>query len=298
MKRISIGSWTFSLGPYTDKPVPWRELLQRLKSLGFDGIEVGGFSIHPRPENQPAKEDREQIKQEAADIGMAFSSFIPNLWNEKLINTDDPSGYLREFRRGLEFASDIGAKALCIDTLQPPSILDELDYDTAKKRVVSVWKQCAKEAADKGCYMAWEFEPVYAFNKPTDVVRIVDEINEDNFGIAFDTCHAEMIARTGVGQWGEKELLEGGCLEFAQKLRGKINHIHLMDCDGIVHHDGSGSQRIFGEGVLNFDEIIPELNTTCASLEWWVVDPGVNADAWTTAERNKKRIDPLNQKYG
>lgn len=298
MKRISIGSWTFSLGPRAKNPEPWSDLLRKLKQLDFDGIEVAGFSVHPRPENQPTKEARERIKHEAAEIGIAFPSYIPDLWSETLITTDDTSSYIRAFRRGVEFAADIGAKAVCIDTLHPPTILHEMDYETAKDRVVSTWKTCARFAADYGCYVAWEFEPIYVFNRPSDVIRIVDEIDEENFGIAFDTCLAEMVGRHGLGQVGEKELLEAGCLEYARKLRGKINHIHLMDCDGIVHASGAANQCAFGEGTLNFDEILPELNRSGVPHNWWVIDPGVTEDSWSIAARCKESIDSLNRRYG
>ncbi|MCC6697095.1 MAG: sugar phosphate isomerase/epimerase [Candidatus Hydrogenedentes bacterium] len=284
MRRISIGSWSFSLGPRAANPEPWTDLLSRLKQLGFDGIEVGGFSIHPRPENQPTKEARERIRQEAAGIGMAFSSYIPDLWSERLIDTADPSAYIRAFRKGVEFAADIGAKAVCIDTLHPPAILDEIDYGTAKDRVVSTWKTCAQCAAEHGCYVAWEFEPVYVFNKPSEIVQIVDEIDEDNFGILFDSCHAEMIGRHGAGQHGHKEILEGGCIEFARKLRGKINHIHIIDCDSVIHQDGEPNQRVFGEGTLDFDGIISELEHSGVPHNWWVIDPGLPENPWEVAK--------------
>lgn len=285
MKRISIGSWSFSLGPFADKPVPWTELLQRLKKLGYDGIEVAGFSIHPRPENQPAKGDRERIKQEAAEIGMAFPSYIPDLWSERIIDTDDPTGYLNAFRRGLEFAADIGAKALCIDTLARPNVFETMDYETAVKRLSTVWKRCAKEAADHGLYIGWEFEPVYAFNKPSEVVRIVEEVNEENFGIVFDTCLAEMIGRHGVGQHGKKELLQDGCVEYARMLRGKINHVHLIDCDGVVYPDAGSNQTALGEGVLDTAALFTELSRSENRFDWWVIDPGLSPSAWNIAEK-------------
>ena len=291
MKRISIGSWSFSLGPFADKPVPWTELLLRLKQLGYDGIEVAGFSIHPRPENQGTKEDRDWIKHEAAGIGIAFPSYIPDLWSERIIDTDDTSGYLHAFRRGLEFATDIGAKALCIDTLARPNVFEEVDYETAVKRLTTVWKRCAKEAAEHGLYIGWEFEPVYAFNKPSEVVRIVEEVNEENFGILFDACLAEMIGRHGVGQFGTREILRDGCLGYARMLRGKINHVHLMDCDGIVHRDSSGSQRSFGEGCLDLNAVLKELDCQENHFEWWVIDPGLPENPWDIAEKCRKYLD-------
>jgi len=298
MKRISIGTWAYSIGPYAENPVPWDTVLRKLKELHFDGVELGAFGEHPNPDNHPSKEDRQRLKQQVADAGLAFSGLVPNLWGEKLINTDDPSGYLKEFRRGLEFAVDLGIKGLRVDAVQPPTIFDEVDAETARKRVVSTWKQCSKEAAEHGCYVTWEFEPGFAFNKPSDVLRIVDEVNEDNFGTEFDTCHAHMVAAVGARQPGEKETLPGGALELAQKLRGKINHIHIIDSDGTLHDDETSTHAPIGDGLLNFDELLPELNRSGVQHDWWTIDLCFWPDAWVVTEKCKLALDELNKKYG
>ena len=59
MKKISIGSWAYAIGPYQDNPVAWDEVINRLKSLNFDGVELGGFAPHPNPDDLPTKEQRE-----------------------------------------------------------------------------------------------------------------------------------------------------------------------------------------------------------------------------------------------
>ncbi len=298
MKRISIGSWAYAIGPYEENPVPWDEVTSKLKALGFDGVELGGFSIHPSPETHPTKEDRDRLLADLETVGLAFSGFVPNLWGENLIDTDDQTAYIGAFREGLQFASDLGIKGIRVDCVQPPTILDEMDEDTARQRVVSTWQRCSDEAADKGCYVTWEFEPGFAFNKPSQVLQIIDEVNRDNFGVEFDTCHAEMVAGKGARQPGEKETLPGGCLEMAQKLRGKINHIHLIDSDGTLHNDETSSHPPFGDGYLNFDEIIPELNRNDLSHDWWTIDLCFWPDAWAVTERCKKAIDRLNVQYG
>ena len=298
MKKISIGSWAYSIGPYADKPVPWNEVISKLSELGFDGVELGGFGVHPNPYNLPTKEDRDRSKQELADAGLAFSGLAADLWSQKLINTDDTTPYIEEFRKNLAFCVDMGIPGIRVDTVQGPDIFDEVDADTARQRVVSTWKQCAKEAADSGVYVTWEFEPGFAFNKPSDIIRIVEEVADDNFGVQFDTCHAHMCAVEGARQPGEKETLPGGALEFAQKLRGKINHIHLIDSDGTLHDDETSTHAPFGDGFLNFDELVPELNQSGIPHDWWTIDLCFWPDAWVVTERCKKAIDEINAKYG
>ncbi len=298
MKRISIGTWAYSIGPYANNPVPWEEILSKLSALGFDGVELGGFGIHPNPDNMPTKEQRQACKQGVADAGLAFSGLAANLWGEHLVDTPDNTAYLNEFRKNLDFCVDLGIPGIRVDSVQPPTIFDQVDPDTARDRVVTTWKQCAKEAADKGVYVTWEFEPGFAFNKPSDILRIVDEVNDDNFGVQFDTCHAHMVAAVGARQPGQKETLPGGALEFAQKLRGKINHLHLIDSDGTLHDDETSTHAPFGDGILNFDELLPELAKAGVPHDWWTIDLCFWPDAWVVTEKCKKAIDKLNAQYG
>lgn len=298
MKKISIGTWAYSIGPYAENPVPWEEILEKLSGLGFDGLELGGFGVHPNPDNLPTKEDREKCKQGVADAGLAFSGLAANLWAQHLIDTDDTSAYIAEFRKNLDFCVDLGIPGIRVDSVQPPTIFETVEPDVARKQVVATWKQCAREAADKGVYVTWEFEPGFAFNKPSDIMRIVDEVNDDNFGVQFDTCHAHMVAVVGARQPGQKETLSGGALELAQKLRGKINHIHLIDSDGTLHDDETSTHAPLGDGVLDFDSLLPELNKAGVPHDWWTIDLCFWPDAWAVTEKCKKAVDELNEKYG
>ncbi|MCP4639375.1 MAG: sugar phosphate isomerase/epimerase [bacterium] len=298
MKRISIGTWAYSIGPYADNPIPWEEILVKLGELGFDGVELGGFGIHPNPDNLPTKEDRAKCKQGVADAGLAFSGLAANLWEQHLLDTDDTSAYIDEFRKNLDFCVDLGIPGLRVDTVQPPTIFDQVDADVARKQLVATWKQCAREAADKGVYVTWEFEPGFAFNKPSDILGIVDDVNDDNFGIMLDACHAHMVAAVGARQPGEKETLPGGALEFIQKLKGKVNHLHLIDSDGTLHDDETSTHAPFGDGELDWDVLMPAILDCGVAHDWWTIDLCFWPDAWTVTEQCKKAVDELNAKYG
>lgn len=298
MKRISIGSWAYTIGPYQSHPVPWNEVIQNLKAMGFDGVELGGFPPHPNPDDMPSKEQRQELVKQMKDIGLAFSGLAANLWGQKLINTDDTTPYINEFRKNVDFCVDTRIPGIRVDTVQPPSVFNEVDPDTARKRVVETWKVCAREAADKGIYVTWEFEPGFAFNKPSDIFRILDEVDHPNFGVQLDTCHANMVAKYGARQPGEKETLPGGVVELIQRLGDKINHIHLIDSDGTLHDDETSTHNPFGEGELDFDAIIPALNKCNVPHDWWTIDLCFWPNAWDVTKKCKEGIDRLNAKYG
>lgn len=298
MKRISIGSWAYSIGPYAAHPVPWDEVVDRLAALGFDGVELGGFPPHPNPDDMPAREQRQAVAEQLRAKGLGWSGLAANLWGERLIDTEDPGPYLAEFRKNLRFCGDLGIDTIRVDTVQPPTIFAEVDPETARTRLVQTWRRCSAEAQDAGVRVVWEFEPGFAFNRPSEILRILEEVGSDNFSVMFDTCHAHMVAAVGARQPGEPETLPGGALELARRLRGRIGHIHLIDSDGTLHDDETSTHTPIGEGVLDFDALLPELNRSGVPHDWWTIDLCFWPDAWRVTEQCKRAVDALNAKHG
>ncbi len=313
-KRSSIGSWAYTIGPYGSNPIDFDTVCKTLKSLGFDGVELGGFPPHPNPGNpngsnegfggaMPEKSQRAELKAQMMGYGLGFSGLAANLWGEKLINTDDPTKYIAEFDKNSEFAADVGIEGIRVDCVQPPTIHREVDYATAMGRVVKAWKACADIAASRGQYVTWEFEPGFAFNKPSDVVRIHDAVNKSNFGLQYDTCHGQMVGVMGARQEGEKEVFASQ-VDLIRMLNGRINHIHVIDSDNKCHKDAKGEDETsahppFGLGILNFDEIMPELvKASRLSHDWWTVDLCFWPDAWAATATCKTALDGLIAKYG
>jgi sugar phosphate isomerase/epimerase len=313
-KQISIGTWAYTIGPYASNPIDFDTVCTKLKDLGFDGLELGAFPPHPNPGNpggsdegwggaMPEKSQRMELKAKMAQRGLGFSGIAANLWGEKLINTDDQSKYISEFKRNAEFAKDLGIGGVRVDCVQPPTIHREVDYDTAFNRVVNAWKTCCDIAADHGLNVTWEFEPGFAFNKPSDIVRVHDAVNKPNFGLMYDTCHGQMVGVVGARQEGKKEVF-GDQIELIRKLSGRINHIHVIDSDDTCHKDAKGEDETsahppFGLGHLNFDKIMPELlKASRVPHNWWTIDLCFWPDAWNATATCKRFVDGLNAKYG
>ncbi len=313
-KRTSIGSWAFTIGPYASHPIDFQTVCEKLKALGFDGVELGAFPPHPNPGNpngpddawpgaMPERSQREELRARMKEWGLEFSGIAANLWGEKLINTADQSKYIAEFRKNSEFCRDVGIQGIRVDCVQPPTILREVDYATAMQRVVKTWQECCAIAAGNGQYVTWEVEPGFAFNKPSDAVRIHDAVHRDNFGIQYDTCHGQMVAVVGARQEGEKETYPSQ-VDYIRMLDGRINHIHLIDSDNTCHKDAQGNDETsshppFGAGLLNFDEIMPALvKAARCPHDWWTIDLCFYPDAWTATATCKAALDELIRKYG
>src|SRR5205807_10581330 len=155
-------------------------------------------------------------------------------------------------------------------------------------------------AAEYGLSDCWGFERRFVFNKPSEIVKIVDAVRgkgNPNFGVLFDTCHAHMVAAVGANHQGQKETLPGGALELLAKLKGKITHVHVIDSDGTLNEHNTSTHNPFGTGKLNFDKLIPELLQAGAPNDWWCVDLCFWPNAWDVTAESKRFLDKLRQKY-
>jgi sugar phosphate isomerase/epimerase len=304
-KKLSIGSWAYIFNqkePTND----FHEVLHKLHHLGYDGVELGSFGAHPTPWSHPTKADRQRLRKEVADHGLAFSAIAVDLWGfhkpGPSILDENPTPYVAAFLGFTTFGADLGIKTIRVDTVEPPDFFPKngMDPKVGMDRLVAVWDTCSKIAADHGMNVTFEFEPGFVFNKPSEVLRIVEGVRakgNPNFGVLFDTCHAHMCAAVGANQAGGKETLPGGAMELLNKLKGKITHVHLIDSDGSLNEHNTSTHNPFGTGTLDFDRLLPALNDAGVPHDWWCVDLCFWPDAWDVTAQSKQFLDRMRRKY-
>jgi sugar phosphate isomerase/epimerase len=301
MKKLSIGSWAFLFNQ--EQPTnDFHALVHKLQHLGYQGIELGGFAPHPSPDSHDTKEKRERLRKMVADHRMEFSALAPDLWAHKIWSVEDQGPFVGAFEKNLLFAEDLGIKTIRVDTVEPITRVKQsgIEPKLLFDRCVNAFDQCAKLAGRRHINVCWEFEPGFPLNKPSEIVALIDAVRDlgnPNFGALYDTCHAHMCAAVGANQIGAMEILPGGALELLQMLKGKITHLHLIDSDGTLNEHNTSTHAPFGKGVLNFDQLIPELLTCGVPNDWWCVDLCFWPDAWTVTADSKRFLDKLRHKY-
>ena len=77
----------------------------------------------------------------------------------------------------------------------------------------------------------------------------------------------------------------------------------LIDSDNTCHKDADGNDETsahppFGEGILDFDTIVPILAKENVGHDWWTVDLCFWPEAWAATEKCKGALDQLVSKYG
>ena len=307
--RISIGTWAYLFNQ--EQPTnDFHIILHKLQDLGYDGVELGSFGPHPSPASHPTKASRQKLKKEIADHGLALSGIAVDLWAFKTPGTsivdETPAAYLTAFLGWCVFASELDAKTIRVDTVIGPKFFEEdvegkkIGAEKGMDRLVSVWDKSSKIAADYGLNVCWEFEPGFAFNKTSEILKLVDGVRAKgnaNFGVLYDTCHAHMVATVGANHTGTKEILPGGELELLEKLKGKITHIHLIDSDGSLNEHNTSTHNPIGTGKLDFDKLVPALQNCGVPHDWWTVDLCFWPQAWEVTAQSKKYLDKLREKY-
>jgi sugar phosphate isomerase/epimerase len=295
-KKISVGTWAYVFGPFADNPVPLATICSELGRMGYDGVALAGFKPHAHPDDYSTPELREELKKMLLDNNLEVDEFVPDLWSvNPLLQIDE---YFSLYEKNIKFMTEMGFRIIRVDSGTPPILPENMSYDEARTRIVAMFKKCALIAAKEGIEVAWEFEPGFMFNKPSEVKGIVDEVNEPNFKILFDTCHAHMGAVVGARHFGEKEILEGGIVEYCEMLKDKIGVVHLIDSDGTLNQAQTSTHAPFGDGIINFAEVIPAiLNKANYKGEWWAIDLCEWPDAWKVTEEVLSYVQKINEEH-
>jgi sugar phosphate isomerase/epimerase len=290
--KISLGSWAFSFGPFADDPIPFEKTVKRLAEAGYDGIEICGFPPHVTLDNYPTKESRRELVRFLGDHQLGVSGYAADFSSVNPVDSANRKAYLDLFRRNVEMSKDIGSPSIRVDSVAAPGSIADKEYKASFDRLSDVWREAAAIAQKAGIRMVWEFEPGFAFNKPSEVLTMHQEIGHPNFFILFDTSHAYMCGVVGARQHGPKDILLGGVQEFLEKLAGRIGAIHLIDSDGTLHADETSTHRPFGEGHIDFEALAPKL-LAVPNIEWWCIDMCFWAESWELVESSREFVAKL-----
>ena len=247
--KISLGSWAFSFGPFAADPIPFEKTVKRLSAAGYDGIEICGFPPHVTLDKYPTKESRKELVRFLKDHRLGVSGLCGRFQQRQSggrgQQTEVPRSVPAQCAdvRGYRQPGDprgFGGRA----GLDRRPAITQASFD----RLAGVWREAAGIAQDAGIRLVWEFEPGFAFNKPSEVVSMHQSVGHPNFFVMFDTSHAYMCGVVGARQHGRRKCCSAAWRSSCDKLEGRIGAIHLIDSDGTLHGDETSTHRPFGEG--------------------------------------------------
>lgn len=267
---IGIGTWAYTC----DDAPPVDDVARQLAREGYDGLELDGGQSFFAPENYPTGADRRGLVQRFRNLGVTPCGYNPDFYATPP-TANDPDvrhQYAERAKAAIDFAADCEMPTVRVDTTLPPPGPDDVAPEEATQRLVEAWRAMAEHAGERGVTVVWEFEPGFMRNRPTEVLQIVEAVDHPAFTALFDSCHAHMCAAIGARQEAPVETLPGGEIEMAERLRGRIGLIHLIDSDNTIHDDFTSTHAPFGKGVIDFDALMPVLKTVEYTNPWWSID--------------------------
>jgi D-psicose/D-tagatose/L-ribulose 3-epimerase len=191
-------------------------LFERLKKAGYDGVELPIFEGTP--------EHYGRIGQALQDSGLQCSG-IAVIPDEARSCADSAAAVRQAGLAHIKWATDCleaaGGELLCGPFYHPlgvfsgvPPTRDEIDF------VAGVHKEAAIYAAARNMRLAVEplnrFE-TYITNTVSSAADLVRQVAEPNYGLLYDTFHANIEEKDPVG-------IIAPCI-------GQISHVHLSEND-------------------------------------------------------------------
>ena len=217
-----MGAWTFVFPPYEDKPEQFESVLDHARDAGYEGVEVGWFAPHPTVKELDTPEKRTRYRDLFESRGLGLAGVVANFDGApSILTSDDNSAFIAALETQLQICAELGIDMLRLDLVDSPDVMSTVEYERAYQRLVATWTEAARRGSAHGVRIGWEFEPGTPFNKPSEIIRIANEITEPSFGLIYDTTQAHNCT-LGRNQRGEVETLAGGQVELLRRLNGKI----------------------------------------------------------------------------
>ena len=297
--KISRGSWCLAFG---FDPMPTLEqVVKVLAAFGYDGIELAGFFDHATVEKYPDEASRKKLVQWITEEhGLELVGYAPGPYGDFgrlpwATGADEVvTEYEKCFEEYLKFCVDCGIPSMRVDPGDFGPLAHDADYEKAWDRVVTTFQKHALRGREAGVEMLWELESGQIFVKPSEAVKLLDDVGDDNLKLMYDIGHVEACAVLAHNQVQPQERLAGGQLEFIDMMKGKIGHMHVCDTDSNTWHNAFGTHLGIGKGIIDFDALIPAVVDAGYTSKWWSVDAiPMNADSWADTWSDRLALDAL-----
>ncbi len=217
-----------------------------LKKAGYDGVELPIFEGTP--------EHYRRVGRAIKDAGLRCTGvgIIPD--EASNCTSSDPkvrAAGLDRLKWSIDCLEAAGGEVLCGPFYQPLAIFTgNPPTQDEKAGAIEVHKQAARYAASKNINLAVEplnrFE-CYLINTVADAAAMVEKVAEPNYGLLYDTFHANIEEKDPVG--------------VIKPNIKRINHVHLSEND----------RGTPGKGHVPWAETFQAIRSTDYD-QWYVIE--------------------------
>lgn len=260
MKGISFNTWAYSSFPVWVPSYPLEEVIHRLASFGYDGIEIGCASPHAWPDHVSA-ERRKDILKLLKRENLKVSSMLPAPGGGPGNNVSSPIPEERAFT--MNHYKDVIRLA---HDWECPTVIYIAGWAVFGTLQTEAWNyslealvNVATYAKELGITMVIEPTPTDSnlIETADDALLLSEQSGLENVKVMFDTIHA--LYRNEVPS------------DYVYRMADKLHHIHLSDNDRLPP----------GHGRCDFDGVLRALKE-------------VNYNGYLTSEIgfNTRQADP------
>lgn len=300
--KICRGSWCLAFGM---DPIPSLEqVVDVLSAFGYDGIELAGFFDHATLDRYPDVASRKKLVEWISSKNLEIAGYAPGPYGDfgrlpwATGGDDVVAEYEKFFEASLQFCVDCGIPAMRIDPGDFGPMARDVDYDKTWNRVVDMWRKHAERGAEVGVTMLYELESGQLFVKPSEALKLMEDVGHPNLQFMFDVGHVEACCVLAHNQVQPQERLAGGVIEFANLMAGRIGHMHVCDSDSNTWQNAFGTHLGIGKGHMDFDALLPAVVDGGYTSKWWSVDAiPMSAETWTDTWSDRISLDALLDKH-
>jgi protein FrlC len=244
MKGISFNTWVYSSFPSWLPSYPLEEVIKRLSTFGYDGIEIGCASPHAWPDYL-YKERRQEILKLLKKSNLNVAAMLPAPGGGPGMNPSSP--LLEERKFTIQHYKDVIQLANEWDCPTVMWIAGWVVHGTSQK---DAWNysleglvDCARFAKDLGVTLVVEPTPSDSnlIETPDDALLLSEEAGESNVKVMFDTFHS--LYRNEVPS------------DAVYSMKDKLHHVHISDNDRLPPGQGRGNFKSVLQALkdINYD---------------------------------------------
>lgn len=236
---MKIGNCEYDFRQYGDNR------FQKLREYGYTAVDYGlgdTQEIFKLSEEERKIELQRNVKL-ADEAGIEiYQAHGPWRWPPRDYTPEDRANRMEVMKASIRAASYLGCKNWVIHPIMPMGVNDMDTPDEQKtwdmnKVFMTELLAYAKEYETTICFETMPM-PRLGIGRPDDILRFVNEMNDENFKICFDTGHAAVFSH----------LISVG--DAIRKMGDKIACFHIHDSN--AKHD---LHMLPGTGVIDWDDV-------------------------------------------
>lgn len=252
--------WMYALEAYGYPPnlADTYKALKRIVDAGFNYIEFEAFGLRDACNIEDLVNEKKELKKFIDDLNMTIVNFPIMLPGMTSLDAGRRDKSFDLFDKALEVGVHLGAEMVSICSFNPSlrfigeapyeqtvtydadfrvQVDSEFNWQKQWEVIVNTFSICNEKLKKAGIKLMIEPRVGEMVSNTDAVLRLLDAVNDDNFGVIFEIAHLH----------AQKEILPLS----VEKLGSRIFYLHAADNDG-----RDNAHNRLGDGTVDWEAIM------------------------------------------